>query len=41
MMGYMVAAYTIASVTIIGYVLLHGVRRKKIHNEIEYLKQLD
>lgn len=28
-MGYMVAAYTIASVTIFGYVLLHGVRRKK------------
>lgn len=40
-MGYMAAAYTIASVTIIGYVLLHGVRRAKLLKEIEFLKQLD
>lgn len=40
-MAYMIAAYTIASVTLISYVLLNGVRRKKLINEIEFLKQLD
>lgn len=40
-MDYMVAAYIIVSVTLIGYVLLHGVRRKKLVKEIEFLKQLD
>lgn len=40
-MEYMIAGYVIASVAILGYVLLHGVRRKKLQKEIEFLKQLD
>jgi CcmD family protein len=40
-MNFVVAAYTIVSVTLIGYVLLNGVRRKKLIKEIEFLKQLD
>lgn len=40
-MEYMIAGYVISSVTIIGYVLLHGFRRKKLQKEIEFLNQLD
>ena len=40
-MFYLVLAYTICSATILGYVLLHGVRRAKLAKEIEFLKQLD
>jgi CcmD family protein len=41
MMNYMIAAYAIVSVTLIGYVLLHGIRRKKLVKEIEFLKQME
>jgi CcmD family protein len=40
-MGYMMAAYIIASVSILGYVLLYRVRKAKLLKEIEFLKQLD
>lgn len=40
-MNYVIAAYTISSLTLIGYVFLHGVRRAKLMKEIEFLKQLD
>lgn len=41
MMDYMIAAYTISGVTLLGYVFLFGVRRAKLLKEIEFLKQLD
>lgn len=40
-MEYMIAGYVISSVAILGYVLLHGLRQKKLQKEIEFLKQLD
>ncbi|WP_147533918.1 CcmD family protein [Bacillus marasmi] len=40
-MEYMVAGYVISSVAIIGYVLLHSLRRKKLQKEIDFLNQLD
>ncbi|MGJ7921319.1 CcmD family protein [Neobacillus sp. LXY-4] len=40
-MGYMMAAYIISSVSILGYVALHSIRRAKLIKEIEFLKQLD